>query len=135
MSEITGMYELLDALEEALKSADLAKRRKLAQTMRAYEADLPDSVGAQSPALLHNFDELDRSHLPPNIAIEGARLHSPCGAKTRGERMTTAPQALAPRFALIAKASIAHEKTESKSFPPRSSGPSARALCRAQPSS
>jgi hypothetical protein len=59
MSEITGMYELLDALEEALKSADLAKRRKLAQTIRAYESDLPDefywSVGAQSPALLHNL--------------------------------------------------------------------------------
>jgi hypothetical protein len=59
MSEITGMYELLDALEEALKSADLGKRRKLAQTIRAYEADLPDefywSVGAQSPALLHNL--------------------------------------------------------------------------------
>jgi hypothetical protein len=59
MSEIAGMYELLDALEEALKSADLAKRRKLAEAIRAYEADLPDefywAVGAQSPALLHNL--------------------------------------------------------------------------------
>ena len=59
MSEITGMYELLNALEEALKSADPAKRRKLAETIRAYEKDLPDefywSVGGQSPALLHNL--------------------------------------------------------------------------------
>jgi hypothetical protein len=44
MSEITGMYELLNALEEALKSADPAKRRKLAETIRAYEEDLPDEL-------------------------------------------------------------------------------------------
>jgi hypothetical protein len=59
MSEITGMHELLSALEETLKSADLAKRRKLAEVIRAYEKDLPDefywSVGARSPALLHNL--------------------------------------------------------------------------------
>ena len=59
MTEIIGMYELLDALEEALKSADLVKRRKLAETIGAYEKDLPDefywAVGAQSPALLHNL--------------------------------------------------------------------------------
>jgi hypothetical protein len=69
MSEIAGMYELLDALEEALKSADLAKRRKLAEAIRAYEADLPDefywAVGAQSPALLHNLmSSIDASCRP-----------------------------------------------------------------------
>jgi hypothetical protein len=34
--EFTGMYELLDALEAALKTADPAKRQALAKTSRAF---------------------------------------------------------------------------------------------------
>ena len=34
--EFTGMYELLDALEAALKTADPAKRQALAKTSDAY---------------------------------------------------------------------------------------------------
>jgi hypothetical protein len=48
--EITGMYELLDALEETLRAADPAKREALAKTIDAYQEDFPDdfhwAVGA-----------------------------------------------------------------------------------------
>jgi hypothetical protein len=58
-NEITGMYELLDAVEAVIKAADPAKRQKLAQTIDAYTEDFPDdffwAVGAQSPTLLHNL--------------------------------------------------------------------------------
>jgi len=44
--EITRMYELLDALEEALKAADPAKREALAKTIDAYhEVFLISSTG------------------------------------------------------------------------------------------
>jgi hypothetical protein len=80
MTEIIGMYELLDALEEALKSADLAKRRKLAETIRAYEKDLPDefywAVGAQSPALLHNLmSSIDATCRPISRSKAGGFIH------------------------------------------------------------
>jgi len=38
--EFTGMYELLDALEAALKTADPAKRQALAKTSPSYSAGL-----------------------------------------------------------------------------------------------
>jgi hypothetical protein len=41
-ADITGMYELLDAIEAVIKAADPAKREALAQTMDAYAADFPD---------------------------------------------------------------------------------------------
>jgi len=48
--EITGMYELLDALEETLRAADPAKREAFAKTIDAYQEDFPDdfhwAVGA-----------------------------------------------------------------------------------------
>jgi hypothetical protein len=57
--EITGMYELLDALEEALKAADPRKRDELAKTIDAYHEDFPDefhwAIGAQSPTLLYHL--------------------------------------------------------------------------------
>jgi hypothetical protein len=54
-----GMYEVLDALEAALRAADPAKREALAQTIDAYHDDFPEefhwAIGAQSPVLLHNL--------------------------------------------------------------------------------
>ena len=59
MTEITGMYELLEALEEALKASDPAKREALAKTIDAYHEDFPEdfhwAVGAQAPTLLSNL--------------------------------------------------------------------------------
>jgi hypothetical protein len=56
---ITGMYEVLDAVKDMLKSADPAKREKLAKTLDAYHEDFPDefhwAISAQSPALLHTL--------------------------------------------------------------------------------
>jgi hypothetical protein len=57
--EITGMYEVLDALEAVIKAADPAKREALAQTIDAYCEDFPDdffwAIGAQSPTLLSHL--------------------------------------------------------------------------------
>jgi hypothetical protein len=57
--EMTGMYEVLDALEEALKSTDPKKREELAKTIDAYHEDFPEdfhwAIGAQSPVLLHHL--------------------------------------------------------------------------------
>jgi hypothetical protein len=54
--EPTGMYELLDAIEDVIKAADPAKRADLAKTIDAYADDFPDdffwAVGAQAPTLL-----------------------------------------------------------------------------------
>ena len=60
MSEdIVTMYDLLEALEEAIKSADPSKRKKLGETLDAYSKDCPDdffwAISAQSPSLLHNL--------------------------------------------------------------------------------
>jgi hypothetical protein len=56
---ITGMYELLDAVEAVIASADPAKRETLAKTIDAYCKDFPDeffwATGAQSPALLYQL--------------------------------------------------------------------------------
>ena len=57
--DLTGMYELLDAIEAVVKAADPVKREALAHTIDAYADDFPDeyfwSVGPQSPALLNNM--------------------------------------------------------------------------------
>jgi hypothetical protein len=59
MSEekITGMYELLDAIEAAIAASP--KREALAATIDAYHDDFPDefhwAIGAQSPTLLSNL--------------------------------------------------------------------------------
>jgi hypothetical protein len=58
-TDITSMYELLDAIEAVIKAADPAKRKALAQTVDAYAADFPDdfwwAVGPQAPTLLHHL--------------------------------------------------------------------------------
>jgi hypothetical protein len=57
--ELTGMYELLDALEAVLKAAPKAERDALAATINAYAEDFPDdyfwAVSAQSPTLLYHL--------------------------------------------------------------------------------
>jgi hypothetical protein len=54
--EVTGMYELLEAIEAVIKAADPAKREALAQTIDAYAECFPDdffwAVGPQAPTLL-----------------------------------------------------------------------------------
>ena len=59
MGEVTGMYEMLEALEETLKASNPKKREELAKTLDAYSEDFPEEfrrvIGAQSPALLHNL--------------------------------------------------------------------------------
>ena len=59
VEEITGMYELLSSLEEALKSADPVKRKTFAKTIDAYAVDFPEdfhwAIGAQSPTFLYHL--------------------------------------------------------------------------------
>jgi len=43
--ELTDMYELLDALEAAIASAEPAKVKALAQTIAAYHDDFPEDFG------------------------------------------------------------------------------------------
>lgn len=54
--EIVTMYELLEALEETIKSAEPSKRKARADTFDAYSKDCPDdffwAISAQSPTLL-----------------------------------------------------------------------------------
>jgi hypothetical protein len=73
---ITGMYELLDALEAVIKAADPARREDLARVLNAYVEDFPDdffwATGAQAPTLL--------SHLLQTI--DGA-CHSKTETKSR----------------------------------------------------
>jgi hypothetical protein len=56
---MTGMYELLDAVEAVITAADPAKREALAKTIDAYAEDFPDeffwAIGAQAPTLLHHL--------------------------------------------------------------------------------
>ena len=56
---ITGMYEVLDALEAVIKAAPRAERDALATAMNAYGEHFPDdydwAVSAQSPALLYHL--------------------------------------------------------------------------------
>lgn len=54
----TGMYELLEAIETAIESAEPAKRKALSDTINAYMNDFPEdyfwAVGPQAPTLLHH---------------------------------------------------------------------------------
>jgi len=53
------MYELLEAIEAAIGSAEPAKREALAKTINAYMNDFPEdyfwAVGPQAPTLLHHI--------------------------------------------------------------------------------
>src|SRR6266581_9125360 len=57
--QLTGMYELLYAIEAVVKAADPAKREALAQIIDAYADDFPDeffwAIGARAPALLNDL--------------------------------------------------------------------------------
>jgi len=57
--EIVGIYELFDAVEAVVKSADPAQRKILAETIDAYADDFPDdfywAIGAQAPMFLSNL--------------------------------------------------------------------------------
>jgi hypothetical protein len=56
---ITGMWELLDAMDEVLKAANPEKRKRLAETIDAYSEDFADeffwATSAQAPALLYHM--------------------------------------------------------------------------------
>jgi len=53
------MYELLEAIEAAIESAQPEKREALAQTINAYMDDFPEdyfwAIAPQSPTLLHHI--------------------------------------------------------------------------------
>jgi hypothetical protein len=53
------MYELIEAIEAAIESAEPTKRQALAQTINAYMDDFPEdyfwAVGPKSPTLLHHI--------------------------------------------------------------------------------
>ena len=57
--QLTGMYELLDAIEDVIKASDPAKREELTKTIDAYHNDFPEdfrwAIGAQSPTLLSHL--------------------------------------------------------------------------------
>jgi hypothetical protein len=57
--ELTGMYELLDAIEAVISASDPDKRELLAKTIDAYCEDFPDdffwAIGPQSPTLLSHI--------------------------------------------------------------------------------
>jgi hypothetical protein len=76
--QIVGMYEVLQALEATIASAEPAKREALAETLDAYHEDFPDefhwAIGAQSPALLyHLMMSIDTACRPPTESkVRGA---------------------------------------------------------------
>jgi hypothetical protein len=57
--QLTGDYELLEAIEAVIKASDPAKRAELARTIDAYAEDFPDdffwAVGPQAPTLLNHM--------------------------------------------------------------------------------
>jgi hypothetical protein len=56
---ITGMYELLDAIEAVIGSSDPQKRETLANTIDAFSEDFSEdffwAIGPQSPSLLYHL--------------------------------------------------------------------------------
>jgi hypothetical protein len=57
--QITGMYELLDAIKAVIEASDPTLQKTLAETFDAYADDFPDeylwATGAQAPVLLHHL--------------------------------------------------------------------------------
>ena len=57
--EIIGMFELLDALQEAIEASTADRRMALAKTIDAYSESCPEefywATGPQSPVLLHHL--------------------------------------------------------------------------------
>lgn len=56
---IVGMYEVLEALEDLIKTAAPEKKAALAEAIEGYSNSFPDefywAVGAQAPTLLSNL--------------------------------------------------------------------------------
>jgi hypothetical protein len=69
--EITGIYELLDAIEAVIKAADPAKREALARTIDAYSEDFPEdffwAISVQAPTLLHHMMNLIDAACRPEV--------------------------------------------------------------------
>jgi hypothetical protein len=75
---VTGIHDLLDAVEAAVKAAEPSKREALAQTIDAYCNNFPDdfywAIGPQAPTFLSRLlqtldsachvDELIKSDYP-----------------------------------------------------------------------
>lgn len=57
--ELTGMYEVLNAVEDLIRAAEPAQQAALARVISAYADDFPDeyfwATGATAPALLQNL--------------------------------------------------------------------------------
>jgi hypothetical protein len=57
--DFTGVYDVLDAIKDAIQSADPAKREALAQTLEAYHHDFPEefhwALGVEAPMLLYHL--------------------------------------------------------------------------------
>ena len=55
--EVTGHFEVLDAIEATIRAAPKEQRDEMARVLDAYSEDFPEeffwAVGAQAPALLH----------------------------------------------------------------------------------
>ena len=94
--ELTGMYELLEAIEAVIKASDPDKRAALANTIDAYAEDFPEdffwAVGPQSPVLLHHM----------MTAVDGAcrgefdKPRTSAYPETGGERLDTLGPKLGP---------------------------------------
>ena len=75
----TSMYELVRALEAAIKSAHPDQRRALAETIDAYAEDFPHelywAIGAQAPTLLsHLVAAIDSACRPESQAKPRAAI-------------------------------------------------------------
>ena len=57
--DLTGVYELIEAIEAIIEAADPARREALARTIDAYAEDFPDeffwATSAQAPMLLYQM--------------------------------------------------------------------------------
>jgi hypothetical protein len=81
---ITGMYELLDAIEAVVASADAEKRKALATTIDEYADDFAEdfywATSGQAPALLHHLlQTIDAACTSPRLPAY----------ETSGNRSTT----------------------------------------------
>jgi hypothetical protein len=77
--DITGIYELLDAIEAVIKAADPGKREALARTIDSYAEDFPDdfywAIGPQAPMLLNHLINTIDSALPSGGTVQASPRH------------------------------------------------------------
>jgi hypothetical protein len=69
------VYDVLDAIKDAIQSADPAKREALAQTLEAYHHDFPEefhwALGVEAPMLLYHL--LMKDQPKPRAALRLVR--------------------------------------------------------------